>query len=1076
MAALTGNKIKDSYLGLLKTTNSGILTSNFVRITDGGGNNTQLYLSNAAIRFYDAYTFPSADGTSGQVLSTDGSGTLYFTESSDNQTLEEVLTSGNTATLAILSTADGNTFGSTTFDAAVTGTTANFTTSVTSPSFIGDIDGALIQQVKAAETLVKGDVVYISGGTGDNPEVSKAKADSSTTMAALGIIKNNIAEDDVGECITSGELTGLGTLLGSFATGDDLYVSATTAGALVTTAPTGVTNLIQKIGKVIKGGNGGALTVLGAFRVNASPNLPTGILLGDTTNVSTAITDGSVGQILSTDGSGSYSFIDNDEGTVTSVALSVPTGLTVTNSPITTSGTIAIGGTLGVANGGTGATTLTGILVGNGTSAISVVSDGIVSGQVLSTNANGTYSFIDAAGGDVTKTGGITANQIAVWNDSTDELRSDETVTIGTDHSITLYQPNTNSITTNYIIGGGSSMTTGELNTGFGSSVLTLNTTGIGNIAIGSDSLTTNVSGYNNVAVGVNTLKRTTASNNVAIGNSVLQFDTTGYENTAIGGLSQYHLTTAYGNTSLGYNSLIYNSTGIQNTAIGWNSLKGLSTYSASNNTALGSNSGSAITTGSYNVIIGSNTGSTIATSSSNIIISDGSGTIRQSFDFTGAATFSNQLKINAGNGNQLYLNNSGEQYTQITFDHNTSGSSQAYLAWDNTNSFFEMYAKSGGGLKFFTNATERMRISSGGAATFSTNSNSSIVNHFTNSDTTNTSTRNTIELTAGNRFLQLQAYNADHIYFNRSSGSNLYFQSGGSTQMLISSGGAATFSSSVTASGGYYYGQSTNSFVRLDNTIGSQIGYNNYAYSLYDSNGVSFYTAVNATPTLKLNISSGGNVTITQPTNGNDAVLNLTAKSAGGNTRTTSLTYDADTEKLIINNAGTEILRMGSSTGVIESNYGIAFPNQSAGSGAVSSSTLDAYEEGTWDATLTATAGGGTFNLSPSYNSGTYTRIGNTVTVTSYLYLSLPNTGTPTGYAVIGGLPFTSASSTPSYTSCSVFAQSLDSGASGSLMAIVYTNSTTIGIYRYQNGVAGVSANYIKQYSELIISATYQI
>ena len=418
MAALTGNKIKDSYLGLLKTTDSGIFTANFIRISDGGGNGSQLYLSNTAIRFHNAYTFPNADGTSGQVLSTDGSGTLYFTESSDNQTLEEVLTSGNTATLAILSTADGNTFGSTTFDAAVTGTTANFTTSVTSPSFIGDIDGALIQQVKAAETLVKGDVVYISGGTGDNPEVSKAKADSSTTMAALGIIKNNIAEDDVGECITSGELTGLGTLLGSFATGDDLYVSATTAGALVTTAPTGVTNLIQKIGKVIKGGNGGALTVLGAFRVNASPNLPTGILLGDTTNVSTAITDGSVGQILSTDGSGSYSFIDNDEGTVTSVALSVPTGLTVTGSPITTNGTIAIGGTLGVANGGTGATTLTGILVGNGTSAISVVSDGIVSGQVLSTNANGTYSFIDAAGGDVSISGTPSTNEVAIWTNS----------------------------------------------------------------------------------------------------------------------------------------------------------------------------------------------------------------------------------------------------------------------------------------------------------------------------------------------------------------------------------------------------------------------------------------------------------------------------------------------------------------------------------------------------------------------------------------------------------------------------------------------------------------------------------
>jgi hypothetical protein len=90
-----------------------------------------------------------------------------------------------------------------------------------------------------------------TGGTGK--EVSNGKAITQTTMAALGIITSiTLLRSDISECITSGELTGLGTLLGSFATGDDLYVSATTAGALVTTAPTGVTNLIQKIGKVIK--------------------------------------------------------------------------------------------------------------------------------------------------------------------------------------------------------------------------------------------------------------------------------------------------------------------------------------------------------------------------------------------------------------------------------------------------------------------------------------------------------------------------------------------------------------------------------------------------------------------------------------------------------------------------------------------------------------------------------------------------------------------------------------------------------------------------------------------------------
>ncbi len=46
-------------------------------------------------------------------------------------------------------------------------------------------------------------------------------------------------------------------------------------------------------------------------------------------------------------------------GSVTSVALSGgTTGLTVTGSPITTSGTLTLGGTLGIGNGGTGATSL----------------------------------------------------------------------------------------------------------------------------------------------------------------------------------------------------------------------------------------------------------------------------------------------------------------------------------------------------------------------------------------------------------------------------------------------------------------------------------------------------------------------------------------------------------------------------------------------------------------------------------------------------------------------------------------------------------------------------------------------
>jgi len=167
--------------------------------------------------------------------------------------------------------------------------------------FEGDIDGAVLQQVIAAEALSKGDVVYISGGTGDNPEVSKAQANSPSTMAALGIMKDNTNVNAIGECVTSGEITGLN--LTGFTTGDELFVSNTTAGRLLTSAPTGEGNLIQKIGKVIKGGSGGALTVLGAFRTNATPNLDQGSLfIGGASNQSETLAIGSNNTILKSNG------------------------------------------------------------------------------------------------------------------------------------------------------------------------------------------------------------------------------------------------------------------------------------------------------------------------------------------------------------------------------------------------------------------------------------------------------------------------------------------------------------------------------------------------------------------------------------------------------------------------------------------------------------------------------------------------------------------------------------------------------------------------------------------------------
>lgn len=126
-------------------------------------------------------------------------------------------------------------------------------------------------------------------------------------------------------------------------------------------------------------------------------------------------------------------------GSVTSVSATVPTGLAVSGSPITTSGTLAITnnmaagfvsssgvggsltssatisgaaisgnitgnaanvtGTVAVANGGTGATTLTGYLVGNGTSAVTA------SSTIPTTALSGTVSNAQLANSALTING-----------------------------------------------------------------------------------------------------------------------------------------------------------------------------------------------------------------------------------------------------------------------------------------------------------------------------------------------------------------------------------------------------------------------------------------------------------------------------------------------------------------------------------------------------------------------------------------------------------------------------------------------------------------------------------------------
>jgi len=226
-----------------------------------------------------------------------------------------------------------------------------------STRFEGDINGALLQQVLVKEPggVSKGDVVYISGGTGDNPEVRKAQSDSASTMPALGIMKANTAEDAIGECVTSGEITGLN--LTGFTTGDELFVSNNDAGALITSAPTGEANLIQKIAKVIKGGTGGALTVLGAFRTNATPNLNQGSLfIGNASNQASTLAIGANNYVLTSNGTTASWAEATSGGDVDSVTTTDGTYINLTPNSATT-GAVTVTADLSALDGTSDAST-----------------------------------------------------------------------------------------------------------------------------------------------------------------------------------------------------------------------------------------------------------------------------------------------------------------------------------------------------------------------------------------------------------------------------------------------------------------------------------------------------------------------------------------------------------------------------------------------------------------------------------------------------------------------------------------------------------------------------------------------
>jgi hypothetical protein len=125
------------------------------------------------------------------------------------------------------------------------GTLATFPTTI-------DQAKKLITEVynSTGATLTKGTVVYINGGQGNLPTITKANASADNTSAqTYGVVQADITNNNNGFVVVIGSLNDIDT--SAYTAGTQLYLSGTTAGAWTSTKPSAPIHLVY-VGIVVR--------------------------------------------------------------------------------------------------------------------------------------------------------------------------------------------------------------------------------------------------------------------------------------------------------------------------------------------------------------------------------------------------------------------------------------------------------------------------------------------------------------------------------------------------------------------------------------------------------------------------------------------------------------------------------------------------------------------------------------------------------------------------------------------------------------------------------------------------------
>jgi len=591
-----------------------------------------------------------ADGANGNItISTNGTGITTMTTAVEMSATTQNIALGTSQTSGTFTVGGASQTGNITLDQSTKAHTLNIGSGATESGATKTINIGTGGVATSTTTMTIGSA---NGTTITLNGTVTAATFNSTTIDTTNLEVTNIKAKDGTAAIVLTDSTGAVTV-STLLTVDNLRLETNTLSSTNTNGDINVTP------------NGTGAVVLPLLRLSGSTSGYVGLkgaaAAGSTTYILPAA-DGTSGQVLSTNGAGTLSWVAAAASGVTSFSAGT-TGLTPNTA---TTGVVTLAGTLAIANGGTGQTTAgaafnalapsqTGnngkYLTTDGTNTSwATVSSGSPGGSDTQVQFNDGGSF----GGDADFTwnkttntltiaginfgrggGAVSANTAIGYQAINGTATGNNNTAVGFQSLLALSSGGAN---TAYGAYSGDSINSGSHNVVLGYNAGQTISSGNYNIAIGSDALG-NANPSSSVGIGYRAGRYSTSSV-IAIGHEALAENTSGAEHVAIGFQALDAIITNNNNTAVGHYALsgsiaddntafgnraaINLTTGSGNTAIG-SSAFSTSTVTGNNNTVLGYSVASTLTSGANNLILGYNATSSAATVSNEITLGNSS-------------------------------------------------------------------------------------------------------------------------------------------------------------------------------------------------------------------------------------------------------------------------------------------------------------------------------------------------------------------------------------------------------------------------------------------------------------------